>query len=50
MHKDELEKILTLFPKDSDNILLGPIKEKASPEITYGKLRMVLAWLEKKIG
>ncbi|HSR16746.1 MAG TPA: helix-turn-helix domain-containing protein [Ignavibacteriaceae bacterium] len=50
MHKDEIEKILTLFPKDSDNIFLGPIKEKASPEISYGKLRMVLAWLEKKIG
>jgi len=48
MHKDEIEKIVTLLPEDPQNIFLSSIKEKASPEITYGKLRMVLAWLERK--
>jgi uncharacterized protein YpbB len=48
MNKDEIEKILCLLPKDPGNISLSSIKEKTSYEISYGKIRMVLASLDKK--
>jgi len=44
---DEARKISEYFSNDLDNVRLAQIKEKAPKEITYGKLRMVLAWLQK---
>jgi ATP-dependent exoDNAse (exonuclease V) alpha subunit/ribonuclease D len=44
---DEARKISEYFPQDLSDVKLTPIKENAPPEITYGKLRMVLAWLQK---
>jgi len=46
MPMDEIKKISEYFPKQSDELRLASIKENAPPEITYGKLRMVLAWLQ----
>lgn len=48
IHLDEVRKIAEFFPADLNDIKLAPIKEAVPPEITYGKLRMVLAWLQKK--
>ncbi len=45
---EEAKKIATYFPKDLSSVLLSVIKEKTPKEITYGKLRIVLAWLEKQ--
>ncbi|MFA3782761.1 helix-turn-helix domain-containing protein [Melioribacteraceae bacterium 4301-Me] len=45
---EEVHKISSYFPKNLTDVRLQPIKEKAPPEISYGKLRMVLAWLQKK--
>jgi ATP-dependent DNA helicase RecQ len=45
---DEARKISEYFPQDLSDVKLTPIKENAPPEITYGKLRMVLAWLQKR--
>ena len=42
---DEAMKIAEYFPKDLNEIRLATIKEKVPEVITYGKLRMVLAWL-----
>lgn len=47
MQIDEAKNIAAYFPKDLDDIRLASIKEKTPPEISYGKLRMVLAWLQK---
>ena len=44
---DEARRISEYFPQDLTDVRLTPIKEKAPPEITYGKLRIVLAWLLK---
>lgn len=48
MPPDEVEKIASYFPDDLTDIRLSEIKEKAGSEISYGKLRLVLAWLQKK--
>ncbi len=48
MPVEEAKKVAEYFPEDLTDVRLAPIKETAPPEITYGKLRMVLAWLEKK--
>ena len=44
---DEAKEIVKLFPKKPDEFRLSYIKEKLPPEISYGKLRMILAWLQK---
>jgi GTPase SAR1 family protein len=44
---DEVKEIAKYFPSDLEEVRLNAIKEKVPPEITYGKLRMVLAWLKK---
>ncbi|MGA9294694.1 MAG: helix-turn-helix domain-containing protein [Ignavibacteriaceae bacterium] len=44
---DELKKIAQFIPENLDDISLAEIKEKAPSEISYGELRIVLAWLEK---
>lgn len=43
----EARKIANYFPQNLEEVKLSEIKEHAHPEISYGKLRMVLAWLEK---
>ena len=49
MTLEEANKISAYFPEDLNDLHLAPIKEKAPPEITYGKLRIILAWLKKEI-
>ncbi len=44
----EAKEIAGYFPKNLEEIKLSQIKEKASLEITYGKLKMVIAWLERE--
>jgi len=48
MDIEEAKKISGYFPKDLKDIRLAAVKETAPPEITYGKLRIVLAWLERR--
>lgn len=43
---DEVKKIAECFPKDLNDVRLASIKEKSHEDVTYGKLRMVLAWLQ----
>jgi len=43
----EAKKIAEYFSQDLVDIRLSSIKEIVPSEITYGKLRIVLAWLEK---
>lgn len=47
---DEAREISKYFPKDLSKVGLSEIKEKAPAKITYGKLRMVLAWLQSGKG
>jgi Helix-turn-helix domain/PIF1-like helicase len=47
MPLDEARNIAKFFPANLNDISLAAVKEKVPPEITYGELRMVLAWLEK---
>ncbi len=44
---NEAQKIAEHFPRNLDEFRLAVIKEKLPPEISYGKLRMVIAWLQK---
>lgn len=44
----EAKKIAEYFPKNLEDVRLSNIKEIAPPDISYGKLRIVLAWLEKE--
>ena len=44
---DEAKKIAEYFPENLEDVRLTNIKEIAPPEISYGKLRIVLAWLER---
>jgi hypothetical protein len=44
---DEVKNIAECFPKDLHDVRLASIKEKAPENVTYGKLRMVSAWLQK---
>ena len=48
MDIEEAKRISGYFPQDLKDIRLAAIKEAAPSEITYGKLRFVLAWLEKE--
>ncbi len=43
----EARKIAEHFPENLEDIRLSKIKELTPSEITYGKLRIVLAWLER---
>ncbi len=47
MQIDEAKKIAEYFPKELNEVRLASIKEKAPENTTYGKLRMVLAWMQK---
>ncbi len=44
---EKVQKLTEYFPEDLDEVRLAYIKEIAPPEISYGELRMVLAWLQK---
>ncbi len=44
----EAKNIAGYFPQNLDDIKLSELKANTPSEITYGKLRMVLAWLEKE--
>lgn len=46
----EARKIAEYFPQNLEDVRLSYLKEIAPPEISYGKLRMVQAWLESKTG
>jgi len=48
MQIDQAKKIAEYFPKEFNEVRLTSIKEKTPEDITYGKLRMVLAWLQKE--
>jgi hypothetical protein len=43
----EAKKIAEYFSQNLEDVRLSKIKDIASPEISYGKLRIVLAWLER---
>ena len=45
---EEARKIAKYFPAKTEEIRLTPIKEMVPEEISYGKLRIVLAWLQKE--
>ncbi len=46
---EEVQKVASLFPAEINNEMsITGIKEKAPPDFSYGKLRMVLAWLQKR--
>ena len=45
---EEAKKIAGYFPSDIEEIRLTPIKEKVPEEVSYGMLRIVLAWLQKE--
>ncbi len=47
MQIEEAKNIAAYFPKDLTDVRLASIKEKAPEDVSYGKLRMVLAWLQK---
>ena len=44
---EKVQKLAEYFPEDLDEVRLAYIKELVPPEISYGELRMVLAWLQK---
>jgi hypothetical protein len=44
---DEVHKLAEYFPRELNEVRLASIKEKVHEDVTYGKLRMVLAWLQK---
>lgn len=48
MPLDEVKKIAEYFPEELNEVRLASIKEKVPEDVTYGKLRMVLAWLMKE--
>lgn len=48
MSIDEAKKIAEYFPDNLEDARLTNIKEIAPPETSYGKLRIVLAWLERE--
>lgn len=48
MSMDEVNEIAKHFPpKSEEYVSLNSIKEKVSPDVSYGKLKMVQAWLQK---
>lgn len=44
----EAKSIANHFPQNLEDVRLSEIKAHSTPEISYAKLRMVLAWLEKE--
>ena len=48
MSLEEAKKIAEYFPDNLDDFRLAPLKEGLPAEITYGKMRIVLAWVQKK--
>jgi hypothetical protein len=50
MPMDEVEKIAKYFPENLSETQLSIIKIKMPEDISYGKLRMVSAWLTSKEG
>ena len=49
MFMEEVEKIAKHFPENTEIIQLSPIKE-LFPDASYGKLKMILAWMQKTHG
>lgn len=47
MEMDEVKKIAAHFPTDAEFVSVNFVKQKL-PDVSYGKLRMVLAWLQKE--
>ncbi len=47
MPEEEVKEIARYFPDDLTNIKLRTIKDYASPDVTFGQLKMVLAFLQK---
>jgi hypothetical protein len=47
MSIDEAKKIAEYFPDNFEDARISNIKENAPSEISYGKLRIVLAWLAR---
>ena len=47
MPLDEIKEIVKVFPKTSNDFRLSYIKEKLPSKISYGKLKMIIAWLQK---
>ena len=47
---EEAKKIAEYFPENIKNIRLTEIVQTLPEPISYGKLRMILAWVEKKNG
>jgi len=45
----EVKNISSYLTSDSGKVSLTGIKEKVPADISYGKLRMVLAWLQKEV-
>jgi len=48
MPMTEVQDIAGYFVSEGGNISLSGIKERVPPEVSWGKLRMVLAWLQKE--
>jgi len=46
MTREEARRIAAYFPPQTELVSLTSIKEKAPGDISYGKLRMVLEWLQ----
>jgi hypothetical protein len=47
MPMDEVQRIAAYYKPDGKNIQLAGIKERIPEDVSWGKLRMVLAWLQK---
>ena len=47
VEEEKLEKIISVF-KDNDGLSIGDAKEKLGEEVSYGELRMVIAYLNQK--
>jgi len=45
----EVKMIAGYFPENLDDVRLSEIKANTPSDITYGKLRIVLAWLEREL-
>ncbi len=45
---EEVEEIAAYFPKELTNIRLRTVKDNAPSDVTFGQLKMVLAFLEKR--
>ncbi|HSD62249.1 MAG TPA: helix-turn-helix domain-containing protein [Ignavibacteriaceae bacterium] len=48
MPREEAEKIAKYFPQNPEEVQLSIIKIKIPDDVTYGKLRMVSAWLSTR--